>query len=200
MLTFWDYDRSFIKGDLLPDQKTATLREILDILNKTYCDKIGVEYMHIQNPEEKSWLQRMMEPVKNTPSFTPKMKKEILKKLITAETFEHFIHNRFIGHKRFSLEGSETLIPVLDYLFNQVSEHDVLEVVIGMAHRGRLNVLGNIIGKSFQSIFSEFEDIKDPDSIEGSGDVKYHLGAIGSYKTRNGKKDSGIPCFKSEPS
>jgi len=187
-LTFWDYDRKFITGDLLPDQKTATLREMLEILNKTYCDKIGVEYMHIQNPDEKSWLQRMMEPVRNTPAFTPKMKKEILKKLITAETFEHFIHNRFIGHKRFSLEGSETLIPVLDYLFNQASEHDVLEVVLGMAHRGRLNVLGNIIGKSYQSIFSEFEDIKDPDSIEGSGDVKYHLGAIGWYKTRNGKK------------
>jgi 2-oxoglutarate dehydrogenase E1 component len=187
-LTFWDYDRKFITGDLLPDQKTATLREMLEILNKTYCDKIGVEYMHIQNPDEKSWLQRMMEPVRNTSAFTPKMKKEILKKLITAETFEHFIHNRFIGHKRFSLEGSETLIPVLDYLFNQASDHDVLEVVLGMAHRGRLNVLGNIIGKSYESIFSEFEDIKDPDSIEGSGDVKYHLGAIGWYKTRNGKK------------
>ncbi|MGE5798540.1 MAG: 2-oxoglutarate dehydrogenase E1 component, partial [Ignavibacteria bacterium] len=144
--------------------------------------------MHIQNPDEKSWLQRMMEPVRNTPSFTPKMKKEILKKLITAETFEHFIHTRFIGHKRFSLEGSETLIPVLDYLFNEASDYDVLEVVLGMAHRGRLNVLANIIGKSYESIFSEFEDIKDPDSIEGSGDVKYHLGAIGWYKTRDGKK------------
>ncbi|HVO74867.1 MAG TPA: multifunctional oxoglutarate decarboxylase/oxoglutarate dehydrogenase thiamine pyrophosphate-binding subunit/dihydrolipoyllysine-residue succinyltransferase subunit, partial [Ignavibacteriaceae bacterium] len=187
-LTFWDYDRNFITGDLLPDHKTATLREILEILHKTYCDKIGIEYMHIQNPEEKSWLQRMMEPVRNTPAFTPKMKKEILKKLITAEAFEHFIHTRFIGHKRFSLEGSETLIPVLDYLFNEASDYDVLEVVLGMAHRGRLNVLANIIGKSYESIFSEFEDIKDPNSIEGSGDVKYHLGAIGWYKTRSGKK------------
>ncbi len=185
-LTLWDLDRTFITGGL-SGLKTATLRKILDILQKTYCEKIGVEYMHIQNPEEKKWLQDKMEPVTNTPKFSDDLKKIILNKLIDAETFEHFIHTKFIGHKRFSLEGSETLIPVLDILLNEASDNSVAEVVLGMSHRGRLNVLGNIIGKSYESIFSEFEDIKDPNSIAGSGDVKYHLGASGTYKTRNGK-------------
>ena len=185
-LTIWDLDRYFITGGFSGVQK-ATLRDILDTLQKTYCEKIGVEYMHIQSPAEKIWLQGMMEPVKNTPSFDIELKKTILNKLIIAETFEHFIHNRFIGHKRFSIEGSETLIPVLDMLLNYASDQDVIEVVLGMAHRGRLNVLANIIGKSYDSIFTEFEDIVDPNSIQGSGDVKYHLGATGKYKTRNGK-------------
>ncbi len=185
-LTLWDLDREFITGGFggIP---TATLRVILEILQKTYCEKIGVEYMHIQNPAEKLWLQNKMEPVKNIPHFDADMKKEILNKLIISEAFEHFIHNKFIGHKRFSLEGSETLIPVLDLLLNDASETGILEIVLGMAHRGRLNVLANIIGKSYDSIFTEFEDIPDLNSIEGSGDVKYHLGASGRYKTRNGE-------------
>ncbi len=186
-LTFWDYDREFITGGFGGVQ-TATLREIIEILQKTYCEKIGIEYMHIQNPEEKSWLQSQMEPIKNSPNFEIELKKNILNKLIIAENFEHFIHNRFIGHKRFSLEGSETLIPVLDLLLNEASDDEVNEVVLGMAHRGRLNVLANIIGKSYDSIFSEFEDIRDPNSIEGSGDVKYHLGASGLYKTQRGNE------------
>ena len=196
-LTMWDLDREFITGGF-SGLKTATLRTIIDMLQKTYCDKIGVEFMHIQKPEEKSWLQGKMEPVMNTPGFDDGTKKIILEKLIVAETFEHFIHNKFIGHKRFSLEGSETLIPVLDLILNDASEEGIQEVVLGMAHRGRLNVLVNIIGKSYESIFSEFEDIKDPDSIEGSGDVKYHLGASGEYKTRNGK--SIIVSVASNPS
>lgn len=196
-LTIWDFDRYFITGGF-SGLKTATLREILDILQKTYCDKIGVEYMHIQNPAEKFWLQSNMEPVKNTPSFNTDLKKRILNKLIIAETFEHFIHTRFIGHKRFSLEGSETLIPVLDFILNEASEHNILEVVLGMAHRGRLNVLANIIGKSYDSIFSEFEDIRDPNSIEGSGDVKYHIGASGRYKTISG--NSIVISVASNPS
>ncbi len=185
-LTLWDLDREFITGGFggIP---TATLRVILEILQKTYCEKIGVEYMHIQNPAEKLWLQNKMEPVKNIPHFDADMKKEILNKLIIAEAFEHFIHNKFIGHKRFSLEGSETIIPVLDLLLNDASESGIMEIVLGMAHRGRLNVLANIIGKSYDSIFTEFEDIPDVNSIEGSGDVKYHLGASGRYKTRNGE-------------
>ncbi|WP_304129812.1 multifunctional oxoglutarate decarboxylase/oxoglutarate dehydrogenase thiamine pyrophosphate-binding subunit/dihydrolipoyllysine-residue succinyltransferase subunit [Ignavibacterium album] len=185
-LTVWDLDREFITGGF-GGLKTATLRQILTILHKTYCEKIGVEYMHIQSPAEKVWLQSKMEPSKNTPDFDVNIKKHILKKLIQAESFEHFLHNRFIGHKRFSLEGSETLIPVLDFLLNEAAEHNVAEAVIGMAHRGRMNVLVNIMGKSYESIFSEFEDIKDPDSIQGSGDVKYHLGATGKYKTLGGK-------------
>ncbi len=184
-LTIWDLDREFITGRFC-GLKTATLRHILEILQETYCRKIGAEYMHIQNPAEKVWLQSKMEPIRNVPDFDENIKKIILDKLIIAETFEHFIHTKFIGHKRFSLEGSETLVPVLDTLLNDAHEGGIQEVVLGMAHRGRLNVLANIIGKSYDSIFSEFEDIQDPNSIEGSGDVKYHLGASGKYKTRDG--------------
>jgi 2-oxoglutarate dehydrogenase E1 component len=185
-LTIWDLDRHFITGGF-GNLNKATLREILNMLEKTYCDKIGVEYMHIQNPAEKAWLQNKMEPVRNTPAYDNQIKKNILKKLIAAESFEHFIHSKFVGHKRFSLEGSETLIPVLDMILTEAAEHNIKEVVLGMAHRGRLNVLVNIIGKSYESIFGEFEDIRDPNSIAGSGDVKYHLGAIGNYKTLAGK-------------
>ncbi len=185
-LTIWDLDRHFITGGF-GDLNTATLREILNILEKTYCNKIGVEYMHIQNPAEKTWLQNKMEPVKNTPSYNNEIKKNILQKLIAAESFENFIHSKFVGHKRFSLEGSETLIPVLDMIFNEAAEQNIKEIVLGMSHRGRLNVLANVIGKSFESIFVEFEDIQDPNSIAGSGDVKYHLGATGNYKTLAGK-------------
>lgn len=197
-LTFWDYDRVFITGGLIPGLRTATLREILEILQKTYCEKIGIEYMHIQNSEEKTWLQSKMEPLKNSPNFSNEFKLNILDKLIRAEQFEHFIHNRFIGHKRFSIEGSETLLPVLDLILTEAAEADIQEVVMGMAHRGRLNVLVNIIGKSYESILSEFEDIVDPNSIEGSGDVKYHLGASGKYKTANGKEI--IVTLSSNPS
>ena len=185
-LTLWDLDRYFIAGGFA-GLKTATLREILDILQKTYCEKVGAEYMHIQNPEEKRWLQEKMEPIRNKPELDNKTRKNLLKKLIDAESFEHFIHSKFIGHKRFSLEGSETLIPVLDLILNEASENNINEVVLGMAHRGRLNVLSNIIGKKYDTIFSEFEDILDPNSIAGSGDVKYHLGASGKYKTKNNK-------------
>jgi multifunctional 2-oxoglutarate metabolism enzyme len=188
-LTIWDLDRHFITGGF-GNLNTATLREILNTLEKTYCDKIGVEYMHIQNPAEKGWLQNKMEPVNNTPSFDKQIKKNILKKLIAAESFEHFIHSKFVGHKRFSLEGSETLIPVLDMILSQAAENNIKEVVLGMAHRGRLNVLANIIGKTYESIFVEFEDIRDQNSIAGSGDVKYHLGATGNYKTIAGKNIS----------
>jgi 2-oxoglutarate dehydrogenase E1 component len=181
-LTIWDLDRHFITGGF-GNLNTATLREILNILEKTYCDKIGVEYMHIQNPAEKAWLQNKMESVRNTPSFNNEIKKNILERLIAAESFEHFIHSKFVGHKRFSLEGSETLIPVLDMILTEAAEQNIKEIVLGMAHRGRLNVLANVMGKSYESIFVEFEDIRDPNSIAGSGDVKYHLGATGNYRT-----------------
>jgi len=180
--TVWDYDRQFITPRLA-GLRTATLRDILDILQKTYCENIGVEYMHIQDPQERIWLQDRMEPIKNQPTFTNDEKKHILYKLIQAENFEKFVDKKYIGHKRFSLEGSETIIPVLDYLLGLAAADKVDELVLGMAHRGRLNVLANIIGKNLQEIFSEFEDIADVDSVEGSGDVKYHLGASGVYET-----------------
>jgi len=183
--TVWDYDRQFITPRLA-GLRTATLRDILDILQKTYCENIGVEYMHIQDPKEKQWLQDKMEPIKNQPAFTDEEKKHILYKLIQAENFEKFVDKKYIGHKRFSLEGSETIIPVLDYLLGLAAQEKVDELVLGMAHRGRLNVLANIIGKNLQEIFSEFEDISDVDSVEGSGDVKYHLGASGVYETAYG--------------
>lgn len=185
-LTIWDFDRAFITGGF-GNLRMASLRQILAKLKKTYCEKIGVEFMHIQKPEEKSWLQQQMEPTENTPNFTPEIKKRILKKLTEAEEFEHFIHSKFVGHKRFSLEGSETIIPVLDFLLYNAANSKIEEVVFGMAHRGRLNVLANIIGKSYDSIFSEFEEIIDTNSYQGSGDVKYHLGATGRYVTLDDK-------------
>lgn len=183
--TVWDYDREFITPKLA-GLRTATLREIMDVLQKTYCENIGVEYMHIQDPNEKLWLQNAMEPIRNQPTFTNEEKKHILYKLIQAENFEKFVDKKYIGHKRFSLEGSETIIPVLDYLLALAAKENVDEMVLGMAHRGRLNILANIIGKNLQEIFSEFEDITDVDSVEGSGDVKYHLGASGIYETHYG--------------
>ncbi|MGE5399149.1 MAG: multifunctional oxoglutarate decarboxylase/oxoglutarate dehydrogenase thiamine pyrophosphate-binding subunit/dihydrolipoyllysine-residue succinyltransferase subunit [Ignavibacteriales bacterium] len=183
--TIWDYDRRFLTGGL-GGKEIMTLREILNILHQTYCDKIGAEYMHIQNPEEKSWLQKKMEPVQNHISFDTELKKRILWKLETAEEFEHFLHTKFIGHKRFSLEGSETVIPVLDYLINIAAEDAVQEIFMGMAHRGRLNVLANIIGKTYEKIFTEFEGNSDPNSVQGTGDVKYHLGASGVVNTKSG--------------
>lgn len=185
-LTIWDYDRYFISS--IKGQSTGTLREILDILHQTYCEKIGAEYMHIQSHEEKSWLQDKMETIRNTPDFSEDGKKRILEKLIIAEGFEHFLHTKFIGHKRFSLEGSETVIPLLDHILDLSINDGVEEVLLGMAHRGRLNVLSNIIGKSYEKIFSEFEEDIDPDSPQGTGDVKYHLGASGKYLTASGKE------------
>ncbi|MBN1301353.1 MAG: multifunctional oxoglutarate decarboxylase/oxoglutarate dehydrogenase thiamine pyrophosphate-binding subunit/dihydrolipoyllysine-residue succinyltransferase subunit [Melioribacteraceae bacterium] len=185
--TIWDYDRNFVTANL-KGLEAGTLRQILEVLHATYCEKIGAEYMHIQNPEEKAWLQSKMETIKNKPGFSNEAKTRIIEKLIVAESFEHFLHTKFIGHKRFSLEGNEAVIIVLDELLNTSASNGVKEVILGMAHRGRLNVLSNIIGKSYDKIFSEFEDNIDPDSSQGTGDVKYHLGATGQYETEDGKK------------
>lgn len=183
-LTIWDYDRVFRTGGL-GRQDTATLREILDLLQETYCGHIGVEYRHLLSPEERKWLEERMESTRNRPVLDVGIRRRILQQLIIAETFERFIHLRFPGHKRFSLEGTETLIPVLDHLLNESANAEITEIVIGMAHRGRLNVLGNIVGKWYTKIFAEFEGDLDTDSFQGSGDVKYHLGATGVYHTRH---------------
>jgi 2-oxoglutarate dehydrogenase E1 component len=192
-LTLWDLDRAFITGGLsaaLGDAPTptATLREILETLRQTYCGKIGVEYMNIQHPEQKSWLQMRMEPSRNNWPLEPQQKKRILSLLTAAESFERFLHARFVGHKRFSAEGGETMIPILHELLEIAAEQDVREIVIGMAHRGRLNVLTNIIGKPYTQILSEFEGNVDPASTQGSGDVKYHLGASGKKLMTSGKE------------
>lgn len=183
--TIWDYDREFISN--IKGYEHTTLRQILDVIRQTYCEMIGSEFMHIQHPEEKQWLMEKMEGVLNKPKFSDDLKKRILEKLIIAEGFEHFLHTRYLGHKRFSLEGSETLIPVLDHLLTLAADDNAEEAFLGMAHRGRLNVLANIIGKEFKVIFSEFEDDM-PDRPQGTGDVKYHLGASGVYETFNNKK------------
>ncbi|MBK5260120.1 MAG: multifunctional oxoglutarate decarboxylase/oxoglutarate dehydrogenase thiamine pyrophosphate-binding subunit/dihydrolipoyllysine-residue succinyltransferase subunit [Thermoanaerobaculia bacterium] len=184
-LTLWDLDREFVCGGLC-GKMVAKLRDILDTVRETYGGKIAPEYMHIQETAQKKWLQDRMEPVRNKQPIDLDGKRRILMKLNDAESFERFLHTKYVGHKRFSLEGAEALIPMLDQLFNDATADGVVEAVLGMAHRGRLNVLANIIGKSYEQIFREFEGDIDPSSREGSGDVKYHLGAQGTHTAPSG--------------
>jgi multifunctional 2-oxoglutarate metabolism enzyme len=186
-LTIWDLDREFSTGTFGPHQ-IATLRDILDQLRSTYCGKIGCEYMNIQHTEQKKWLQDRMEPQANNWPIPNETKIRILQELLDGEEFEHFLHNRFVGQKRFSLEGGETAIPILQEILNLSAADNVHEVVIGMAHRGRLNVLANVVGKPLQGIFAEFEGHIDPHTTQGSGDVKYHLGASSVRTTATGKQ------------
>ncbi len=188
-LSLWDLDREFVTGGL-SGKPRSSLREILDILRDAYCRTIGVEYMFIQEPAQKSWIQQRVEGVLRESWTTPEIKRRILEKLNASEAFEKFLHTKYVGHKRFSLEGAETLIPMLDDLLSQAAESGIEEAVMGMAHRGRLNVLANIIGKSYQKIFREFEGDIDPDSRLGSGDVKYHLGASGVHTSPGGRSIS----------
>jgi 2-oxoglutarate decarboxylase len=184
-LTIWDLDRDFVCGGFCTRQSDK-LRNILDTLRETYCGKVGPEYMHMQDTEQKAWLQDRMEPTRNKQPLELATKRRILMKLNDAEAFEKFLHTKYVGHKRFSLEGAETLVPMLDYLFNEATSDGVQESVIGMSHRGRLNVLANILGKSYEKIFHEFEGDIDPNTTQGSGDVKYHLGADGVHQTPSG--------------
>jgi 2-oxoglutarate dehydrogenase E1 component len=183
-LTIWDLDREFLTGTLGEHgdgghKPVATLREILETLRKTYCGKIGCEYMNIQVPEQKRWLQQRMEPEANQWKLDTATRLRALRNLIAAEEFEHFLHSRFVGQKRFALEGGETALAILEEILHRAAANGVAEVVMGMAHRGRLNVLANTVGKDVKQIFSEFEGEIDPSSTQGSGDVKYHLGATG---------------------
>src|SRR5512143_2107763 len=184
-LTLWDLDREFLTGGLSGEDK-ATLREILDTLRETYCGTIGVEYMYIADPERKDWLQHRMESSRNYPALDVGSRKRVLEKLVEAESFERFLHTKYVGHKRFSLEGGESLIPLLDRILNDAALQGLREVVIGMPHRGRLNVLANTVGKPLGQIFAEFEGV-DPTSYQGSGDVKYHLGATGTHVADTGE-------------
>jgi 2-oxoglutarate decarboxylase len=184
-LTLWDLDREFMTGGLSGEDR-ATLREILDVLRETYCGTIGVEYMYIADPERKEWLQRRMEVARNYPALDAASKRRVLEKLVEAESFERFLHTKYVGHKRFSLEGGEALIPLLDRILNDAAVRGLREVVLGMPHRGRLNVLANTIGKPLSQIFAEFEG-NDPTSYQGSGDVKYHLGASGTHQADTGE-------------
>lgn len=189
-LTIWDFDRQFMTGSLaVPgDLKMARLREIIEQLRQTYCGRLGCEYMHIQHPEEKRWLQERMEPQANNWPLDDTTRRRILLRLLQAEGFENFLHTRFVGQKRFSLEGGESAMVVLDECLERSAEAGVQEIVIGMAHRGRLTVLANLIGKSMAQVFGEFEGVVDPDMAQGSGDVKYHLGASGVQRTSSGRE------------
>lgn len=164
----------------------ATLQQIIDHLNQTYCQSIGVEYSYIRNPEMFEWLRKKMEDSSNTPAFDVVKKKHILEKLSEAVIFEKFVHKKFPGQKRFSLQGAESLIPALDEIIEQGSSLGINELIIGMPHRGRLNVLGNILKKPYKQIFSEFEG-KEYEDEELLGDVKYHLGYSGSVEAGTGK-------------
>jgi len=186
-LTVWDLDREFIAGGLGGHHGTRKLREILETLQRTYCWHVGVEYMHIQDTECRQWLQERMESTAYSEPLPQDEQTWVLKRLNAAEAFETFLHNNYVGQKRFSLEGAETLIPMLDAVLYGAAVTDVEEVVMGMAHRGRLNVLAHVVGKPYGEIFLEFEGV-DPMSTHGSGDVKYHLGAEGAYETPDGRR------------
>lgn len=195
-LSMWDFDRPFLAGAVKAPsgaiasymQPYETLREILDRLRATYCGSIGVEYMHIQNPQQKQWLQDRMESTMNAWSLEDAVRRRILNRLVQAEEFEHFLQTRFVGQKRYGLEGLESTVVALDEILERAANENVHETVIGMAHRGRLNVLANVVGKSMTQVFSEFEGEPDPDSVQGSGDVKYHLGASGIHRSTLGKE------------
>ncbi|MBE9375812.1 multifunctional oxoglutarate decarboxylase/oxoglutarate dehydrogenase thiamine pyrophosphate-binding subunit/dihydrolipoyllysine-residue succinyltransferase subunit [Saccharopolyspora sp. HNM0983] len=177
-LTLWDLDREFAVGGFAGNEHMK-LRDVLGVLRDSYCRTIGVEYMHILEPDEREWLQQRVEKPHTDPDSTEQ--KYILSKLNAAEAFETFLQTKYVGQKRFSLEGAETVVPLLDAVLDTASAQELDEVVIGMPHRGRLNVLANIVGKPISQIFREFEGNLDPGQAHGSGDVKYHLGAEGKY-------------------
>lgn len=183
-LTLWDLDRHFPTADYTA-KDSLRLRNIITYLRDTYTRSIGFEYMHIQDPAQRKWIQEYIEQPIVKPSIEEQ--KHILRMLNKAEAFEQFLQTKYVGQKRFSLEGGESLIPLLDSILNSSSKSGVKEVVIGMTHRGRLNVLTNIAGKSYGQIFSEFEGNQNPYNLQGSGDVKYHLGTEGVYNGYNGQ-------------
>ncbi|MGL5824909.1 MAG: multifunctional oxoglutarate decarboxylase/oxoglutarate dehydrogenase thiamine pyrophosphate-binding subunit/dihydrolipoyllysine-residue succinyltransferase subunit, partial [Nocardioides sp.] len=183
-LTLWDLDREFATGSFGGERRFMKMRNILGILRDSYCRTVGIEYMHIMDPEQRRWIQERVEQPHVKPPREEQLR--ILQKLNQAEAFETFLQTKFVGQKRFSLEGGETTIPVLDELCEAAAEAALDEVCIGMAHRGRLNVLANIVGKKYSQIFREFEGNIDPRTVQGSGDVKYHLGAEGEFTAGTG--------------
>ncbi|MEO5535434.1 MAG: multifunctional oxoglutarate decarboxylase/oxoglutarate dehydrogenase thiamine pyrophosphate-binding subunit/dihydrolipoyllysine-residue succinyltransferase subunit [Pseudolysinimonas sp.] len=186
-LTFWDLDREFVVGGFA-GRRNALLRDVLGVLRDSYCRTVGIEYMHIQDPEERAWFQERLEQKYQKPTKEEQLR--ILGKLNEAEAFETFLQTKYVGQKRFSLEGGESTIALLDEILQGASEAGLEEVAIGMAHRGRLNVLTNIAGKTYGQIFREFEGTQDPKTVQGSGDVKYHLGTEGTFTSGSGKEIS----------
>ena len=188
-LTFWDLDREFVTGGF-GNKRTMLLREILGVLRDTYCRTIGIEYMHIQDPAQRAWFQEQLEKPYEKPDHDAQLR--ILSKLNQAEAFETFLQTKYVGQKRFSMEGAESTVSLVDEILQAATESGLDEVAIAMAHRGRLNVLANIAGKTYGQIFREFEGTQDPGSVQGSGDVKYHLGTEGTYTSPSG---GSIPVY-----
>jgi len=189
-LTFWDLDREFVTGQFGGDKRKMLLRDILGVLRDSYCRTVGIEYMHIQDPAQRKWIQNKVERGYEKPSHDEQLR--ILGKLNEAEAFETFLQTKYVGQKRFSLEGGESTIALLDAILEGAAKENLDEVAIGMAHRGRLNVLTNIAGKTYGQIFREFEGTQDPRTVQGSGDVKYHLGTEGTFRGANGEE---IPVY-----
>ncbi|HEX9467895.1 MAG TPA: multifunctional oxoglutarate decarboxylase/oxoglutarate dehydrogenase thiamine pyrophosphate-binding subunit/dihydrolipoyllysine-residue succinyltransferase subunit [Acidimicrobiia bacterium] len=192
-LSIWDLDREFPIGNLGVGRlarKVMPLRDILGVLRDAYARTVGVEYMHIQEHDQKEWIQARVEGPH--PPIGADEKHRLLERLSAAEVFERFLHTKYLGQKRFSLEGAETLIPMLDALCDAAVDTGMTQLVLGMTHRGRLNVLANVIGKSYAQIFREFEGELDPTSTQGSGDVKYHLGAIGKHESRTSHQEIAL--------
>ncbi|MGB0113395.1 MAG: multifunctional oxoglutarate decarboxylase/oxoglutarate dehydrogenase thiamine pyrophosphate-binding subunit/dihydrolipoyllysine-residue succinyltransferase subunit, partial [Ilumatobacteraceae bacterium] len=182
-LTIWDLDREFLT-DGVGGVPKMRLGDLLGVLRDAYCRTIGVEYMHIQDTDEQQWIQERFE--RNTEPMSKDRMHRILERLNAAESFEKFLATKYVGTKRFGIEGAESAIPILDEILSSAADADFDSAVLGMAHRGRLNVLSNIMGKSYEAIFSEFEGHIDPSSVQGSGDVKYHLGMKGKYVSPSG--------------
>jgi 2-oxoglutarate dehydrogenase E1 component len=170
------------------DSGQARLKDILSRLKETYCRSIGVEYMHLQDPDEKRWLQERMEPVKNRPELTDKEKTVVLEKLIHTGVFERFLNSKYPGQTRFSVEGAEVIVPMLHALFNRVSEDGCTEIIMGMTHRGRLSVQTQVLERPYEDIFKAFESCYDPADLIGAGDVKYHNGYLADIETAGGKQ------------
>jgi 2-oxoglutarate decarboxylase len=184
-LTLWDLDREFATGGF-GGKSFMTLRKILGILRDSYCRQVGVEYMYIEDPVERNWIQERVEL--GAPKLPREEQLRILRKLNGAEAFESFLQTKYVGQKRFSLEGGETVIPLLDAIISSAAEAELDEVCVGMPHRGRLNVLANIAGKSYGQIFQEFEGHYTKNAVHGTGDVKYHLGTEGVFTAESGAK------------
>ncbi len=184
-MTLWDLDREFATGGF-GGRPFAMLRDILGTLRDAYCRTIGIEYMHLQDPEQRKWIQDRLERKQDKIDRDEQLR--ILRKLNEAEAFESFLQTKYVGQKRFSLEGGESAIPFVDQILIEAAKDQLDEVCIGMPHRGRLNVLANIAGKGYGRIFNEFEGNYGEESVQGSGDVKYHLGTKGTYKADGGEE------------
>lgn len=186
-LTVEDLDREFFTRRFAKTEK-APLKEIIGSLKETYCRSVGVEYMHLQDPQERCWLQDRMEPIRSHPQSDAAEKIRILEKLSQSSLFEKFLNKKYSGVTRFSLEGGDAVIPLMDTLVQSAADSGVQEIILGMAHRGRLNVQAHILGKGYDLIFSEFESCYNPDELIGDGDVKYHNGYLADIGTGRGQK------------